>query len=182
LEHRPKFGLAWPIAAALFPLVLLGLYVLAVQIHGLVRYDPAYFGPEYTEKYGEPGAVARALETALQTGDQALMAELQGRRNPAEFEVSPSLIFIMLWDRTDRFYTYLYLDMSDLQRQVYYFEEVDSRYVAMKPDPYYYLHSGRWLVVFAPLALAWWLLEVVIVLILWVRHLSARLRDRMYGD
>jgi hypothetical protein len=161
--------------------MLLGLYVLAVEIHGLVRYDPAYFTSEYTSRYDTPGAVARALESALQTGDGALLAELQGRRNAAKFHMSPNMMFVMLWEYTDRYYTYLYFDTDTYRRYAYHVEEMQERYVITHPDAYYYLHSGRWLVVFLPVALTWWSVETVVVLGVWIHRLSARARQKMYG-
>lgn len=174
-------NLRWVVLATLFPLLLLGLYVLAVQIHGLVRYDLAYFTEDYVEEYKTPGSVARALEGALREDDQVLQAELQGRRRPAKFYTSPSLIFVMMWERTDHFFTYLYFDMQTYERHVYHLEEVDGRYVAMQPDAYYFFHSGRWLVVFTPLAIAWWVVEIVVILAVVVFRLSARMREQMYA-
>ena len=144
------------LAATLLPLVLAGLFVLGVKALGLVRYDPAYFTAEYAEQYDTPGAVARALEGALQSGDRELLAELQGLRRPAAFETNPKIIFIMLWERDDRYFTYMYLDMQTLRPHPHYVEKVKGRWVVSPADAHYYLHSGRWLVVFTPLAIVWW--------------------------
>ena len=169
------------LAATLLPLVLAGLFVLGVKALDLTRYDPAYFTAEYAEQYDTPGAVARALEGALQTDDRELLAELQGLRRTAAFEANPKIIFIMLWERDDRYFTYMYLDMQTLRRHPHYVEKVKGRWVVTPPDAYYYLHSGRWLVVFTPLAIVWWLLEIVVILGVLVYRLSARLREEMYG-
>lgn len=169
------------LAATLLPLVLAGLFVLAVQVQGLVRYDLAYFTAEYAERYDTPGAVARALEGALQTDDRELLAELQGLRRTAAFETSPKIIFVMLWERDDRYFTYMYQDMQTLRRHPHYVEKVKGRWVVSPSDAYYYFHSGRWLGVFMPLAIVWWVLEIVVVLGLLVYRLSARLRREMYG-
>ncbi len=181
MTARKYVNVRWVVAAALFPLVLLGLYALAMQIYSQVRFDPDYFAPEYREKYDTPGAVARTLEKALQSEDEALLAELQGRLRPASFTANPNIIFIMLWERSDRFFTYLYLDMQTYERQIYHFEKVRGRYVVTPPDAYYYLYSGRWVVGFVPVAIAWWLLEIVVVLAVWLYRLSARMREQMYG-
>jgi hypothetical protein len=169
------------LAATLLPLVLAGLFVLGVKALGLVRYDPAYFTAEYVEQYDTPGSVARALEGVLQTNDRALLAELQGLRRTAAFEADPKIIFIMLWERDDRYFTYMYQDMQTLRRHPHYVEKVKGRWVVAPADAHYYLHSGRWLVVFTPLALVWWVLEIVVMLGLLVYRLSARLRGEMYG-
>jgi len=170
------------LVATLLPLVLAGLFVLVVQVQGMVRYDPAYFTDTYIEQYDTPGSVARALEGVLQTDDRELLAELQGLRRTAAFETNPKIIFIMLWERDDRYFTYMYLDMQTLRRYPHYVEKVKGRWVVAPADAHYYFHSGRWLVVFTPLALVWWVLEIVVVLGLLVYRLSARLRGEMYGS
>jgi hypothetical protein len=171
----------WILAVVLLPLVVLGLVVLATGITGLLRHDPAYFTETYVERYNTPGSVTRALETALQTDDQALLAELQGLRSPAAFETSPSLIFVMLWEHTDRYITYLYFNMKTYERHPHYIEEVNGRWVVAPPDLYYYMHSGRWQRVFLPLAIFWWVLGFVAIVLVWISRVTKRARARMYG-
>ena len=72
--------LGWILLVVLLPLELAGLCALAIYAYGLVRYDPAFFAESYTAQYDTPGAVAKALESALQTSDPSLLAELQGLR------------------------------------------------------------------------------------------------------
>lgn len=168
--------------AALAPLVVAGLFVIAVKATALFRYDRAYFKELYIERYESPGAVARALEAALQENDRRLLAELQGLRRPAAFAASPKIILTMLWEQGDRYFTYMYLDMKTLERHPHYIEEVIGRWVVAPADAHYYLHSGAWLKVFLPVAIVWWLVEAVVVLALWVFRVSARLRAHMYGD
>jgi hypothetical protein len=175
---RPR----WIMIVVLAPFVLLGLLVLIVKAYGLVRYDAAYFADEYLERYSTPGDAARALEGALRTGDQALLVELQGLRWPAKLETSPSMIFVMLWERTDRYFTYLYFDMQTYERHPHYFEAVDGRWVVTPPDLYYYIHSGQWQRVFWPLAIVWWLLGTVVIGIVWLFRASERARARLYGE
>jgi len=174
-------NLRWVLAAALLPLLLAGLFALAVEIQALRRYDPAYFTITYVERYDTPGSVARVLERALQSDDRMLLAELQGLRRPASFQTSPDLIFVMLWERGDRYISYLYFDMQTYERHMYYFEQVGERWVVTPPDAWYYLHSGRWLGVFLPVAITWWLVQAVVVLVVLVFRLSARLRELRYG-
>jgi hypothetical protein len=122
------------------------------------------------------------LEQALQTDDRKLLAELQGLRRPVSFDTNPRIIFVMLWERGDPYITYFYIDMQTHERHMHYFEQVNGRWVVAPPDAYYYLHSRRWLIVFAPLVIVWWLVEIVVVLTVWVFRVSARLREQMYGD
>ena len=174
--------LRWIVVAALFPLMALGLYVLVVHSFSASRYDPRYFTPEYQKEYDTAGTVALALEAALQGGDRAALAELQGRRHPANLPTSPYVTFVMLTNRTDRFFTYLYMDMRTYKPYNYHLEKVNGRYVVMAPDAYYYLYSGRWFSIFLLLAMGWWLLSFVVFLFVSVRRLSARLREQMYPD
>jgi len=166
---------------ALLPLALVGLFWLLALAQGMVRYDPAYFTPLYVERYETPGSAARVLEGALQTNDQELLAELQGKRRPAAFETSPQLTFTMLWERGERYISYLYFDMQTYHRQMHYFEEVQGRWVVSPVDVYFYWHSGRWTTFFLPLAGAWWALGTVALLALWAFRASERIRARMYG-
>ncbi len=171
----------WALAVVLAPLVLAGLFVLLVGGLGRVRYDSAYFTAAYTERYDTPGAAARALEQALQTSDRELLAELQGLRRPASFDTSPKIIFVMLWEYGDPYISYFYIDMQTHERHMHYFEKVNGRWVVSPPDAYYYLHSGRWLIVFAPVAIVWWLVGAVAILAVWIFRLSARQRATLYG-
>jgi len=174
--------LRWILVVVLAPFVLLGLVVLIAKIYGLVRYDPAYFTGTYVERYNTAGLVVKALESALQTNDQALLAELQGLRWPATFETSRNLVFIMLLERTDRYFTYLYFDTQTYERHPHYFEQVGGRWVVSPPDVYFYMRSGRWQGVFLPLAIVWWVLGTVVIVVVWLFRVSERLRARLYSD
>ena len=179
--RKPYINFRWVLTVALVPLALVGLFVLLVKAQGLVRYDSAYFTATYAERYDTPGAVARALERALQTDDQALLAELQGLRRQASFETSPGMIFVMLWERGDRYISYLYMDTQTYERHTHYFEQVGERWVVSPPDAYYNFHSGRFLNLLLPIAITWWLVEIVVTLVVVVFRASARLRERLYG-
>jgi hypothetical protein len=174
--------LRWFLVVVLVPFVLLGLLVLAVQALSLVRYDPAFFTDAHLEQYRTPGDAARALEGALQTDDRPLLAELQGLRWPAKFETSPSMIFVMMWERTDRYITYLYFDMQTYERHPHYFEKVKGRWVVAPPDVYYYIHSGQWQRVFWPLAIVWWSVGMVAIGIVSLFRVSARMRAWLYSE
>jgi hypothetical protein len=178
LHVRPR----WILIVASAPLVLLGLVGLVTEAGSLVRYDAAYFEPAYLEQYGEPGAVAKALEVALQTGDEQLLAELQALKAPARFEPSPNIEFVMLWEYTDRYMTYLYFDPQSYQRYPYYFEKVRGRWVVAPCDIYYYMHSGRWQELFVPVAAAWWVLGSATIAAVWLIRASPRMRALLYGD
>lgn len=180
MKVRSRKGWHWIVAAALLPLMLLGLYGLVMQVYGLLRYEPAYLWPDYAQKYDSPGAAAKAVEVALQTGDRALMSELQGRRVRA-FKAMPNVVFVMLEERTPRYSTYLYLDRDTYDQYRYHVEEVNGRYVVTPSDLYYCLHSGRWIETFVPAAAVWWALEIVALLAVGFYRLSAHKRKQMYG-
>ncbi|HEY76757.1 MAG TPA: hypothetical protein G4O00_11355 [Thermoflexia bacterium] len=121
MDHTVTKWLNWRTAliVALFPLVLAGLFALVAEIQRLGRYDPAYFTEEYRQRYDTPGSVARALGDALRTGDEMLLAELQGLRKPIPLHTGPEMIFVMLLESDDRYYTYLYFDMDTYRRYAY---------------------------------------------------------------
>jgi hypothetical protein len=181
VKTRSWTGVRWILVGGLLPLMLLGLYVLAIGFYGVLRYDPAYFATEYAQKYSTPASTAKGIESALQNGDRALMAELQGRR-AASLTAMPNLVFVMLEERTARYSTYLYLDRDTYEQYTYHVERVRGRYVVTPPDAYYYLHSGQWREVFVPVAVGWWAVELFFVLAWWFYRLSARRRAEMYGD
>jgi hypothetical protein len=174
--------LRWILIVILLPFVLLGVIILAVRAYDLVRHDPAYFTDIYLEQYSTPGEVARTLEGVLRTGDEVMLAELQGLRWPTKFDPSPDMIFVMLWERTDRYITYLYFDMQTYERHPHYFEEVDGRWVVAPTDVAYYIHSGQWQRVFWPLAIVWWLVGAVALGMVWLFRVSAGARARLYGE
>jgi hypothetical protein len=175
---RPR----WFLFVALLPLGVLGILALSARVYGLVRYDPVYFSNDFLERYGMPGEAARALEEALQTDDQALLAELQGLRWPASFNTAPSIVFVMLWERTERYMTYLYFDMDTYERQPHYFEEVNGRWVVAPADLVYYMNSGRWKGTFMPIAIVWWLVGGLVLVLFWLSRASQSFRSRLYGE
>jgi hypothetical protein len=173
--------LGWILLVVLLPLELAGLCALAIYAYGLVRYDPAYFDQDYVEQYSSLEVAVRTLEVALQTDNRALLAEMQGLRWPAKFETGASLTFVRLWERSDRYTTYLYFDDLALERHPYHFEQVRGRWVVSPPDLYYYVHSGQWRHTFWPLAIAWWLLvAAAFVGVLLFRSVRSR-NAHLYG-
>ena len=174
--------LRWIVGVLLVPFVLLGLVVLAIDIYGLVRYEPAYFAEAYLERYGTPESVVRALEVALQTDDPLLLEELQGLRWPVQFRTSPNMVFAMLLERTDRYTAYLYFDMQTYERYPHHLEQVEGRWVVSPPDLYYYMNSGQWQSVFLPLSITWWISGLAIVIVVWVSRVFERSRAQLYGE
>ncbi len=170
------------LAVALMPFVLLGLVVSVVKIYGLVRYDPAYFSETYVAQHNTPIEVGRALESALQNGDRALLIELQGLRWPVAFETSPDILWIMLWERTDRYLTYLYFDMQTLEAYPHPLEQVKGRWVVAPRDLYYYVQSGEYKKAFVRLALVWWASGTATIAAVVLFSNSERVRTRLYGE
>jgi hypothetical protein len=172
----------WVLLVMLLPLEAAGLCALAMYAYGLVRYDPAYFDQARVEQYSSPEVTVRTLEVALQTDNQALLAEVQGLRWPARFEASASLRFVRLGERSDRYTTYLYFDDLTLERHAYRFEKVRGRWVVSPPDLYYYVRSGQWRHTFWPLAITWWLLLAVALLAVWLFRTLRSRNARLYGE
>ena len=158
-----KVALRSLLVVGLMPFALLGLVVLVTKVYGLVRYDPACFTEAYLAQYDTPGVVAKALESALQTNDLALLAELQGLRWPAAFDTGPTITWVQLWERTDRYITYLYFDVSVNEPYLHAIEEVRGRWVVSPPDVYYFVESGAYKNVFLTFSLIWWVSGIVTV-------------------
>lgn len=177
---RLPSGLYSVILILLVPFVALGLLVLAVKLHGLVRFDPAFFTPEYQE-YAEASQIVRALEQGLQAGNGPLLAELQGLRRPGQFETGDTISFVKLWERTGRYDTYLYVDMDSYERYEHHLEQVQGRWVVAPEDLRYLLYSGRWRATFVPAAIVWWALGLAALVLLWLLRRSASLRSRLLG-
>lgn len=172
----PPLRLRSILIVALLPLEVLGLLVLVVRAYGLVCYDPRYFTPALIEAYASPADTARLVESALQGGDKALAAQLQGRRWPATLPSSPSIKFVMLMERTERYITYLYVDMRDYERYPLHLEQVRGRWVLASEDIAYYLNSGQWRRVFLPLSIAWWAVGGLGLGLVWLLRTSERAR------
>ncbi len=174
-------GLGPVLVVLALPFVVLGVMVLAVNLYGLVRYDPDYFATEYLEKYGETSQVVRVLEQALQTGNEPLLAGLQGLRRPRQFPTGDTISFVKLWEHRGRYATYLYVDMHSYERYAYHLERVQGRWVVAPEDLRYLLYSGQWRAFFLSAAVAWWALGLVALAFLWLLRRSASLRSRLLG-
>lgn len=172
----PAIKVRWVLIVALLPVEILGLLAIGVQAYEWVRYEPGYFTPPFLERYSAPADTARLLETALQTGDSGLAAELQGLRRPAALPSSPSIKFVMLEERTDRYLTYLYVDMRDYARYPQHLERVRGRWVVAADDLAYYLHSGQWRRTFFTLSIAWWAVGGLGLGLVWILRTSERVR------
>ena len=156
-----KVALRSLLVVGLMPFVVLGLLVSLVKVYGLVRHDPSYFSGTYRAQYATPGAVAKALESALQNGDLSLMAELQGLRWPSTFDTGPAITWVQLWERTDRYVTYLYYDVSTNEPYLYHMEEVRGRWVVSPSDLCHFIDSGAYKSRFLTFSLLWWASSLV---------------------
>ncbi|MBL7163879.1 MAG: hypothetical protein ISS57_14865 [Anaerolineales bacterium] len=170
------------IALVLAPLIIAGIYIVGVQIHGLFRYDQAYFAPEYQETYHSPGMVAIALEQVLQNGDMGLYAELTGLKGDvAQLEPKPNLHFSILVDVDERdYFHYMYFDFDTFHRDTRYVKEVNGRWIAVPEDAYFYFDSGQWLKVFGPVAASWWVLLLAVAIMKLLSRFGSRTR-KAYG-
>jgi hypothetical protein len=166
------------LAIFLLPLILAGLYIIVVQFGSIFRYDQAFFGEQFQETYASPGAVARALEGALQNGDEQLYAELSGlNQTPADLAPRPELHYSILVDVDERdYFHYLYFDMGTMRRDTHYVKEVNGRWVTVPQDAYFYLDSGQWMKVFMPVSVSWWGLLLAIAIMKMLARVGSRSR------
>lgn len=162
----------------ILPLVLAGLFILAMTLQGRTRFDAAYFTPEFKEQYFSPGEVARTLEKVIRTGDSALYAELSGMRNsPTMALPEPDVVFTILLEVDEAgYFHYMYFDVNTFDRQTHYVIEVDGRWVVSPEDAFFLYDSGLWTKFFAPILIAWWLLLVVVLVGRTLYNVGARTR------
>jgi hypothetical protein len=169
------------IGLAVIPLLLAGLYAVAMEINAQFRYDESFFSPAYQEAYPSPGAVARALEGILKRGDTRQYHELTGlRRSPQALKPHPNKGLAILLEVDDHdYFHYLYFDTDSFQRDTRYIKEMKSRWVVSPEDVFFFYDSGRWVSVVFPLALVWWLLLIVYMLAWLVWRAAAKTRSAM---
>lgn len=183
-EERKRRGYVdWPYVLGLtaLPVLIVALLFGVRQIQELTRYDPAYFANEYLELYDTPGAVARALELALREGDATLMAELTGTKDlPTGLTPEPRLIFVFLLDVQGDYFQYLYFNSGNFNRVTENVKQHHDRYVVVEPGLYFYIDSGLWTAVAAPIAATWWILLVVYTAATYVYRRMAAARQRMF--
>ena len=173
--------LRWILAVAAVPVVVAGLFLLVANLGRLVRYDPAYFAESRADQYSTPMSVNRALERAFQTGDQALLAELQGLRWPHAFPTG-DIRFVGCALEGDGYYSYLFRDAESGGIYLFHTIYVNGRWVAASSDADFYLRTGRWTWTFLPLAVLYWMVEGGIVLVLALHRAAKRIRDTLYDE
>jgi len=156
--------------------------MLIANLQAWFRYDLRYFTPEYQSMYEVPGAVAIALERAVRTGNHALYEELTGLRSrPRPIEPNPNLHFATLLDTDEAgYFHYLYFDVKTYERSTFYIKQVMDRWVVVPQDVYFYWDSGRWLVVYTPLALIWWGALAVGGSAYWIYWSAAKFREQLF--
>ncbi len=169
------------VVLVLLPLAAAGIFVLAVRLQASFRYDPAYFSPAYQEKYAAPGSVALALERALQTGDRAILPELQGYEadNPP-FLPNPNIYTILMEVDEAGYFHYMYYDVKTFDREFHYIKEYNNRWIYVPTGAFFYLDSGQWLRTFAPVAAVYYAVLIVYGLGLAVFRTGRRLRESIF--
>ena len=135
----------WPyvIGLTLLPVALVAVLLLAGELQRIGRYDPAYFSPEYQERYDTPGAILSDAEAALENGDRQLMNELLAtRRGSRPLTARPEVGFVLMAGTQGDYLEYLFLDRQNYSRVMQYVREEDGRYIAAEADFYFYMDSG----------------------------------------
>jgi hypothetical protein len=176
-QHWLRFA-----GAALFPLCAAGIFILIANLQAWFRYDMQYFAPEYQSTYEAPGAVASALESVIRTDDQALYKELTALRfRPRPIEPNPNMrLTVLLQVDEAGYFQYLYFDVKTYRRSTYHIKQVMDRWIVVPQDVYFYWDSGRWVTVFAPLALIWWGALAIGGSAYWVYRSAAKFREQRF--
>lgn len=173
------------LAVTIVPLVLAAIYILAILFARLVRYDPAFFTESYITQYDTPRSVITALEEGLQTGDQELLAELQGLRWPHSFTIG-DFYWKACIDQGDGYFSYVYLNMDVpylelYERRVYHTIYIRGRWIAASSDADFLLRTGRWVWAWVPITTGWWIVEIAMIVSLVVYRSMARFRETLYS-
>ena len=174
----------WPyvIGLLLLPVVLVAVLLLAGKLQRIGRYDPAYFSPEYRDRYNTPGAVLTDVETALLHGDEQLMNQLLAtRKGSRPLTARPEVGFVFMAGTQGDYLEYLFLDRQNYSRVMQYVREENGRYIAADADFYFYVDSGRWVEVAGPLAALWWILVLLFTGGVFVYRRLAVARLAMWG-
>jgi len=163
------------IAAALLPLMAAALYVGIVRLANRDRFDPAYFTPELNVKYSTPGHVANALAGALQANDQAVLARLEGLRQPVAFPTGGERSMALLRPiAKSTYYMAMITDDKAKSYRIYRLGPAQGRWVVSPDDDYTLVDSGLWLAAWLPPALIWWVVEAASLIVLGVNTLLKR--------
>jgi len=151
--------------AALVPLAVAAIYVAAVRLANLDRFDPAYFTPDLVQEYNTPGHVAGELAVALQNNDAAKLAVLEGLRRPVSFPTGGDLTVALIRPMDKSTYVKaLIADAASKDYAVYRIGKIQGRWVVSPEDAFYAVDSGVWAATFLPIALAWWMVEIAATL------------------
>ncbi len=180
-EMKSRTVYIW-IGLFLLPLIAAGIFILALRLQGLIRYDPSYFTEHYQELYPSPGAVASAIELALHNNTPSVFVELTGLRHKIRPpQANPDIHLMVVLRVTDSgYYQYLFFNVKTYERIVYHIKKVDGRWVMVPRSPYYFLDSGDWLLFFIPAATIWWSLLAVVAVGTAIYRLAARFREQQY--
>jgi len=173
----------WPyvIGLLLLPVVLVAVLLLAGKLQRIGRYAPAYFSPEYRDRYNTSGAVLTDVETALLHGDEQLMNQLLATRTGSRpLTASPQVGFVLMAGTQGDYLEYLFLDRQNYSRVMQYVREEDGRYIAAEADFYFYMDSGMWVDVAGPLAASWWILVLLFTGGVYVYRRLALIRQAMW--
>lgn len=167
----------------LLPFLIVGVFLLIAFIEDLTRYNPAYFNDGYQARYNVPNPLITHLENALRSGDETLLAKLQGTHHvPRNMKSNPNLRFLIFWEYDGKYSEYLFIDTSNYHRHMQHLKEVNGRYIRVPDGLYYLMNSGRWLSTFGPIAVFWWLVVILFTLGIWFYRSMAAYRQRQYGD
>lgn len=171
------------IGLCLMPVFVLLLFFLAAWIQGKTIFYEPYFSPEYQARYSTPDDLIVELEQALQIGDSAKIAELQGTRSaPKNLTPRPEMGFSIHVADQGPFKNYLFMDRADFHRLMAHLKWVNGRYVLVPENLIYYLESGEWTNTFFPVATIWWLvLGLFTVGMLFFRYMR-KIRQEMFSD
>lgn len=167
----------------LLPLLGAGIFILIGTVQGIpaLRYDPAYFSAEHAATYDSPREVLFGLEEVFKTGDRQLLAEVEGLRRPRSVARNPRLFGALMWERDEHYFSYMYWDSETWDRYLVHTEQRDGRWIVVPEDAFFFLRTGLWLRAWLPIAVVYYIAEVVGLFIWALTTRAERWRRQWYA-
>lgn len=175
----PVKWLAAFVLMALAPLAATAAYLAIAPTQVGDRFDPAYFTEDYRQKYSDPRLTVSLLVEAMRSNDQAALAELQGLRETQPVPTNPTMEYQLIMETNNpRYYRANLFDRETYRGYSFNIGLINGRWVVFpSSDTFYYLDSGQWRGVMLPLSIVWWVVEAVLIIILWLRGVGKRWRE-----
>lgn len=181
MDERRSMDWPYIVGLLLLPIAIVGIFLIAGWVDGLLRFHPDYFTPAYLKRYADPASVLTDLERALRQGDAETLKALEGTRLiTRDLAPMPNVRFIILWEGDEKYMDYLFMDTHNYHRYMQHIKFFRGRYVRVPEGLYYYVDSGQWLSTFGPIAAVWWILVSLFTIGFYIYRSMERFRASLF--